>query len=110
MMLRKFNMNGTVHLEIFSLPQAIENSREYFLLRTDIIQKTVVGCPWFTLRFRTVKGVRTSFFFGFAMAPKSEKTSPDPFHENMVQKVYTAKISGPYQLFYGSGATFFSVV
>ena len=28
-----------------------------------------------------------------------KKASPDPFHENMVRKVYTAKISGPYQLF-----------
>ena len=31
--------------EIFSRPQAIENSRQYLLLRTDILQKTVVGCP-----------------------------------------------------------------
>ena len=34
------------HLEIFSRPQVIENSRQYLLLRTDILQKTVVGCPW----------------------------------------------------------------
>ena len=34
------------HLEIFSGPQVIENSRQYLLLRTDILQKTVVGCPW----------------------------------------------------------------
>ena len=34
------------HLEIFSLPQAIENSRQFLLLRTDILQKTVLGCPW----------------------------------------------------------------
>ena len=33
------------HLEIFSRPQIIENSRQYLLLRTDILQKTVVGCP-----------------------------------------------------------------
>ena len=33
------------HLEIFSLPQGIENSRQFLLLRTDIIQKTVAGCP-----------------------------------------------------------------
>ena len=33
------------HLEIFSLPQAIENVRQFFLLRTDILQKTVDGCP-----------------------------------------------------------------
>ena len=33
------------HLEIFSRPQVIENSRQYLLLRTDILQKTVVGCP-----------------------------------------------------------------
>ena len=29
------NMNG--HLEIFSLPQAIEQSRQLLLLRTDIL-------------------------------------------------------------------------
>ena len=31
------------HLEIFSLPQAIENSRQFSLPRKDILQKTVVG-------------------------------------------------------------------
>ena len=31
-------------LEMFSLPQVLENSRQY-LLRTDILQTTVVGCP-----------------------------------------------------------------
>ena len=31
--------------EIFSRPQVIENARQYLLLRTDILQKTVVGCP-----------------------------------------------------------------
>ena len=34
------------HLEIFSRPQVIENSRQYSLLWTDILKKTVVGCPW----------------------------------------------------------------
>ena len=34
------------HLEIFSRPQAEENSRQHLLLRVDILQKTVVGCPW----------------------------------------------------------------
>ena len=33
------------HLEIFSLPQVIENCRLFLFLRTDILQKTVVGCP-----------------------------------------------------------------
>ena len=33
------------HLEIFSLPQAMEKSRQFFLPRTDSLQKTVVGCP-----------------------------------------------------------------
>ena len=32
--------------EIFSRHQMIENSRQYLLLRTDIFQKTLVGCPW----------------------------------------------------------------
>ena len=34
------------HLEMFSVPQAIENSREFLLLRTDILQKTVVVCSF----------------------------------------------------------------
>ena len=33
------------HLEIISPPQGIENARLILLLRTDILQKTVVGCP-----------------------------------------------------------------
>ena len=36
-----------VHLEICIRPQAKENSRQYLLFRTDILQKTVVGSPWF---------------------------------------------------------------
>jgi len=36
---------GNGHLETFSRPQVIENSRRYLHLRTDILQKTVVGCP-----------------------------------------------------------------
>ena len=33
------------HLELFSRPQITENSRQYLLLRTDILQKTIVGYP-----------------------------------------------------------------
>ena len=46
--LRKLYMDGTViykHVEISSRPQVIENSRQYLLLRTDVLQKTVVGPP-----------------------------------------------------------------
>ena len=39
-------MSGTVLLLIFSRPQAKENSRQYLLLRTDILQARVVGWPW----------------------------------------------------------------
>ena len=31
------------HIEIFSRPQVIENSKQYLLLRTDILQETVLG-------------------------------------------------------------------
>ena len=41
--LRNYQWNG--HLEIFSCPQVIENSKQYLLVQTDILQKTVVGCP-----------------------------------------------------------------
>ena len=43
--LRNFVHERNGHLENFSLPQAIENSRQFLLLRTDISQKTVIGFP-----------------------------------------------------------------
>ena len=43
--LRKLVQEWSGHLENFSLPQAIENSRQFLPLRTDISEKTVVGCP-----------------------------------------------------------------
>ena len=43
--LRKLYPDWNAYLEIFSRIQAIENSRQYFLLRTDILKKTFVGCP-----------------------------------------------------------------
>ena len=33
------------HLEIFSLHQVIENSKQFLVLRADILLKTVVGVP-----------------------------------------------------------------
>ena len=46
-----------LHLEIFSLPQAIEKSRQFLLLRTDILQKKQSsGAPdWFSCKERTIK-------------------------------------------------------
>ena len=41
----KLHMNRTVISKFFSRPQVKENSRQYLLLWTDILQKTVVGCP-----------------------------------------------------------------
>ena len=68
----------------------------------------------FTLHFRTAKGVRTHFLRFWSHSrlwPQNQKKlSLDLFHENMVWKVYTAKISGAYQLFYGSGPIFCSSV
>ena len=41
-----FHMKWNSYLEIFSLPQAIENYRQFLLVRKDMIsEKTVVGCP-----------------------------------------------------------------
>ena len=42
---RKIVHKWNGHLEIFSLPQAIENVRQFVLLRTDILQKTIAGYP-----------------------------------------------------------------
>ena len=54
--LRKLYMNRTAGpLEIFSRPQVIESSRQYLLLRTNILQKTVVGCPWSLFRVMLIK-------------------------------------------------------
>ena len=33
------------HLGNISHPQVIENSSQYLLLQTDIVQKIVIGCP-----------------------------------------------------------------
>ena len=69
------------HLEIFSLPQVIENSRQYLLLRTDILQKTVVGCRWdirdLQLRGRERLRVRnlTSRFFAYSQNIDFRKAS-----------------------------------
>ena len=58
------------HLEIFSCPQVIENSSQHLFLRTDILQKKVVGCPCFSLTiveknnslyFATIKSERVKF-------------------------------------------------
>ena len=46
--LRKLYMDGTViykRVETSSRPQVIENSRQYLLLPTDVLQKTFVGSP-----------------------------------------------------------------
>ena len=36
------------HLGIFSPPPGIKSSKQNLRLRTDILQKTVVGCPGIT--------------------------------------------------------------
>ena len=63
----------------------------------------------YTALSNSKRGPNWFFFFGFG-ATTPEKTSPDPFHENIVRKGYTEKISGPYQLIYGSGPIFFCSV
>ena len=40
-----FSPAGSDHPEIFSCPQVIENSRQHLVLRKDILQETIVGCP-----------------------------------------------------------------
>ena len=78
------------------------------------MKKMVRNKDTFTLHFRTAKGLWTHFFQFWSHSrlwPQNQKEpSPNLFHENMVWKVYTAKISGAYQLFYGSGPIFSSSV
>ena len=53
-------------LEIFS--QEEENSRQNLLLRTDILQKSVVGCPWPELWKTTIGLIAAHFFVHFLAA------------------------------------------
>ena len=89
----------------------VQNHRK---VRQAHMKKMVRNKDAFTLHFRTAKGVRTHFFRFWSHSrlwpQKQKKPSLDLFHENMVWKVYTAKISGAYQLFYGSGPIFSSSV
>ena len=48
------------HLEIFSRPPAIENSWQYLLLRTDILQKQSFGVPRKLVRFIGVRSHGTT--------------------------------------------------
>ena len=41
----KPNLGGEMWKILKISPQVIQNSRQYLLLRTDVVQKTVVGCP-----------------------------------------------------------------
>ena len=81
------------------------HARNHRKARQAHMKKMVLNEGAFTRRFRAAKGVQTRFF-RFWGHSQPEKASPDPFHESMVRKVYTAKISGPYQLFHGCGPIF----
>ena len=41
----KPNLGGEMWKILKISPQVIQNSRQYLLLRTDVVQKTFVGCP-----------------------------------------------------------------
>ena len=51
-------MNGMVFSAIFSLPSVIENPQQFLLLRTEILWKTVVGCPWCLSHRKSKKKVK----------------------------------------------------
>ena len=69
-----------------------------------------------TQSFRTAKGVQTSFFFfGFGAiavyGPETRKKRVRIHFMKIWYGMFTRqKISGPYQLFYGSGPIFFCSV
>ena len=68
------------------------HARKHRKARQAHMKKTVPNEDEFTQRFATER-VRPFFGFGAiaACGPKTrKKASPDPFHENMVRKVYTA--------------------
>ena len=90
------------------------HARNHRKARQAHMKKMVRNEDALTQRFRTAKGGRTGFFRFWShcrLWPQNQKkASPDPFHENMVRKVYTAKISGLYQLFCVSWPIFFCSV
>ena len=96
------------HLEIFSLPQVIEHSRQYLLLRTDILQKTVIGCPWYlVIMFFTFVhlcilsslfsylNVPSLFYANKAMHPFNRLESGQPYfkRKNIASKINYLTIS-----------------
>ena len=82
------------------------HARNHRKLRQAHIKKMVWNEDAFTQRFQHQTGSGLFFFFFFFFGFE-KKAGPDPFHENIVWKVYKEKISGPYQLFYGYGPIFF---
>ena len=46
-------------------PQVIQNSRQYLLLRTDVVQKTVVGCPLWLSIVQSLKNISTVYPFHY---------------------------------------------
>ena len=59
-------------LEICSCCQAVENSRQQLLLRTNILQKTVFGCPCY-------KRELTVFCFFFSLLRCSQQLKISPY-------------------------------
>ena len=69
--LRKLYMSWNGNLEILSRPHVIENSRQYLLLRTDILQRPVVGCPWIVKLYALFKTRDPTNHILFRLAPRT---------------------------------------
>ena len=86
---RKLYLNG--HLETLSRPQVIENSSQYFLLRTDVLQKTVVGCP---LRRCTTQRTTSNMSKWHLTQPLQREIHKKPMLISYIIFLYGAKIFG----------------
>ena len=61
----KPNLGGKMWKILKISPQVIQNSRQYLLLRTDVVQKTVVGCPWWLAIVESLKNIWTVYPFHY---------------------------------------------
>ena len=59
---------------MFSRPKVIEHSRQYLLLRTDTLKKTVVGCTCLDHTLRTEKS-RSCFLTDHTVVQRQAKSN-----------------------------------
>ena len=82
-----------LHLEIFSLPQAIEKSRQFLLLRTDILQKK--NSRWVPLTGSHVKNGQLNglkALFTWRKVASGSKSDQHQFSPNNISRSSRVKV------------------